>query len=87
MINAAIEIFYDLREQGFEKAPATSELLNWIGALEQEGFSSTDLQKIVNNGNRLPFLGTLLKRAGDIQNYTKRIDGREKKDTSIYRGY
>lgn len=87
MINAAIEIFYDLREQGFEKAPATSELLNWIGALEQEGFSSTDLQTIVKNGNRLPFLGTVLKRAGDIQNYTRRIDGPEKKDMSIYRGY
>ncbi|MDY6964458.1 MAG: MoxR family ATPase [Halobacteriota archaeon] len=90
LVSASIEIFYDLRGQGFEKAPATSELLNWIGALQSEGISTSDLRKMVSNGERLPFLGTLLKRAGDIQSYTKKVDGHgghDRKDIYTYRDY
>lgn len=58
LIEAAIAIFYELRERGFEKPPATSELLNWIGALERTG-------QIPESGMP-PLTGVLLKRAGDI---------------------
>jgi len=51
----------DLRERGFEKPPATSELLNWIGALERTG--------TVPDPQVPPLTGILLKRAGDIQRY------------------
>lgn len=61
LIEAAIAIFYELRERGFEKPPATSELLNWIGALEQTGQ--------VPDPQVPPLTGILLKRAGDILRY------------------
>ncbi len=59
LMESAVNIFYDLRERGYEKPPATSELLNWIGALEHTG-------QIPEPGNP-PLMGVLLKRAGDIQ--------------------
>lgn len=58
LIETAIAIFYELRERGFEKPPATSELLNWIGALESTGQ--------LPDPQLPPLTGILLKRAGDI---------------------
>lgn len=59
LLEAAIAIFYELRNRGFEKPPATSELLNWIGALEaMDTVPKSDLP---------PLIGVLLKRAGDLQ--------------------
>jgi len=63
LIEAALAIFYELRERGFEKPPATSELLNWIGALEIRGE--------VPDPQVPPLTGILLKRAGDILNYRR----------------
>lgn len=59
LMEAAVNIFYDLRTRGYEKPPATSELLNWIGALERIGEIPTK--------KNTPLPGVLLKRAGDIQ--------------------
>ncbi len=93
LVDIALSIFYALRQQGFEKAPATSELLNWIGALGIENVSPETLKEGVEGGERLPYIGTLLKRAGDIQAYTNKINGRDssadgdRKDTFVYRGY
>lgn len=61
LLEAAINIFYDLRQRGFEKPPATSELLNWIGALERMGE--------IPQPENPPLTGVLLKRAGDILRY------------------
>lgn len=61
LLEAAINIFYELRERGFEKPPATSELLNWIGALERTGMTPDPKMP--------PLTGVLLKRAGDILRY------------------
>lgn len=63
LIEAALAIFYELRERGFEKPPATSELLNWIGALEIQGE--------IPDPQMPPLTGILLKRAGDILNYRR----------------
>lgn len=63
LLKAAIAIFYELRQRGFEKPPATSELLNWIGALEIGG-------DLPDPGDP-KFIGILLKRAGDIQRHRK----------------
>lgn len=69
LLEAALNIFYQLREQGFEKAPATSELLDWLGALQASG------AELPSGGLRakgeVPFLGTLLKRTGDILDFRK----------------
>jgi hypothetical protein len=58
LVEAAIAVFYELRERGFEKPPATSELLNWIGALERTGQAP--------ESQPAPLIGVLLKRSGDI---------------------
>ena len=58
----AIKKLVDLiRERGYEKPPATSELINWIGALERTG--------VVPDSKKPPMIGVLLKRASDIQAY------------------
>lgn len=59
LVEAALVIFYELRNRGYEKPPATSELLNWIGALDETGQTP--------DKNSVPFIGTLLKRSTDIQ--------------------
>jgi MoxR-like ATPase len=61
LMESAVNIFYDLRERGFEKPPATSELLNWVGALEATGQIPTP--------GKPPLSGILLKRASDIQSF------------------
>jgi MoxR-like ATPase len=61
LIETAITIFYELRSRGYEKPPATSELLNWIGALEISGDDP--------DPSNPPLVGILLKRAGDIQRH------------------
>ncbi len=60
--DTALHLFYELRARGFEKAPATSELLDWLGALQTTGEMPTA-------PDALPFIGTLLKRTEDILAY------------------
>ncbi len=67
LMEAAVKIFYDLRGRGYEKPPATSELLNWIGALERLGE--------IPDPKKPPLVGVLLKRATDIQSYRGGEDG------------
>ncbi|MBF0237990.1 MAG: MoxR family ATPase [SAR324 cluster bacterium] len=62
LVESALKIFYELRERGYEKPPATSELLNWLQALQIEGLTPTSSKDI-------PFLGTLLKRTNDILSF------------------
>lgn len=64
LLEAALKIFYDLREKGYEKPPATSELLNWLEALQISG-------QLPEDANDIPYLGTLLKRTNDILGYRK----------------
>lgn len=61
LLKAGLDIFYDLRNQGFEKLPATAELLDWIGAYQK-------INKIPDKQN-LRFVGALLKRTEDILKY------------------
>lgn len=58
LLDSALGIFYDLRARGFEKPPATSELLNWLAALNHA--------RVTPDRLNLPFVGTLLKRTEDI---------------------
>ena len=65
LIEAALKIFYELRERGFEKPPATSELIDWIGALERKGK--------MPDPKFPPLTGLLLKRSGDILKHRRNI--------------
>lgn len=62
LLDTALNVFYELRERGYEKPPATSELLNWLGALQHTG-------SVPDDKNKIPFPGILLKRTGDIVSY------------------
>ncbi len=59
-LHASLETFYRLREEGFEKPPATAELLDWIGAMRSSGLRGPGAGKDVAH------IGTLLKRTQDI---------------------
>jgi MoxR-like ATPase len=61
LLDAALGIFYELRQRGFEKPPATSELLNWLGALKHSRITPERLN--------IPYVGTLLKRTEDLLAY------------------
>ncbi len=63
LMDSALAIFYHLRQQGFEKPPATAELLDWLGALQLDG------AKPPITPDKIPFLGTLLKRTQDLLHY------------------
>ncbi len=60
LMDSALAIFYHLRQQGFEKPPATAELLDWLGALQ------LDDAKPPITPDKIPLLGTLLKRTQDL---------------------
>jgi MoxR-like ATPase len=63
LIQQALERFYWLRDQPeVRKKPSTSELIDWIGALERAGVDRSRLE------NEIPFLGTLLKKEQDLEN-------------------
>ncbi len=61
MLKRALTHFYRLRDvDGLRKRPSTSELIDWIGALLAHGVSPDMLD------NKLPYLGTLIKREQDL---------------------
>jgi MoxR-like ATPase len=60
--------FYWLREQpDVRKKPSTSELVDWLSALQRAGLS----QDMVRNS--FPFLGVLLKKEADLKAIQKRV--------------
>lgn len=69
LLDAALGIFYELRRHGYEKPPATSELLHWLAALQHARVTPDRLE--------LPFVGTLLKRTEDLMRYRRQSE-REK---------
>ena len=67
VLDNALEIFFSLRATPrLRKKPSTSELIDWILALNKAG---VDLSKV---GHGIPFLGTLLKTENDVELFTKR---------------
>ena len=61
VVDQCLEVFYRLRSvPKLRKPPSTSELIDWICALNRAG---VDLSSI---GGGIPFLGTLLKTEQDV---------------------
>lgn len=62
LLDQCLKHFYALRAiTKLRKMPSTSELLDWIGVLLKSGISLDELR------NKVPFLGTLLKKEKDIE--------------------
>ena len=59
-LDASLTTFYKLRDQNYEKLPATAELLDWIGAMQASGIQAPGA------GKSIPNIGTLLKRTQDL---------------------
>lgn len=62
LLEQVLIAFYWLREQAeIRKRPSTSELIDWIAALQRSGIEPVRIQE------KLPFLGVLLKREQDLE--------------------
>ena len=72
LVDEAIARFYWLRDlPDLRKKPSTSELVDWIGALVHGGLDPEILTE------RLPYLGSLLKKEQDLETY-KRFKARRR---------
>jgi MoxR-like ATPase len=61
VLDQCLEMFYKLRDlPRLRKRPSTSELIDWVSALDRAG---VNLARI---GHGIPFLGTLLKSEQDV---------------------
>lgn len=61
LLESAMNAFYALRDQrSLQKKPSTSELIDWIRALQIGGISAKDICKT------MPFAGVLLKKSEDM---------------------
>ena len=68
LLNQALKSFYWIRSlDALEKKPSTSELIDWIRALNSGGISSADII------SRIPFAGALLKKDKDLENLGKNL--------------
>lgn len=58
----AMEVFYEIRSRKeIKKKPSTSELIDWINALQLGGISADRIKK------ELPFIGTVVKKDEDLE--------------------
>ncbi len=71
LVEKAIQMFYQLRQLGLERAPSTRELLNWLKYLGTFQHSEA-LEKLL----RMDGIGVLLKTEADIQRVKKRNTNR-----------
>ena len=61
MLNQVLEAFYKIRAlNGLQKKPSTSEVLDWVQALQLGGIAANQIQE------ELPFAGVLLKKNEDL---------------------
>jgi MoxR-like ATPase len=68
LLSQAMEAFYFLRSiDAIEKKPSTSELVDWIRALELSGVDPARIRK------EIPFAGVLLKKDKDVVTMERRL--------------
>jgi MoxR-like ATPase len=70
LVDQALQIFYELRDmKRLRKRPSTSELVDWIAVLRASGIDDVRL------GDKLPFLGALLKKEQDLVALADHLSG------------
>ncbi len=66
LLHQTLEAFYAVRAlPGLQKKPSTSELIDWVQALQIGGVSPSRIQK------EMPFAGVLLKKNEDLDTLTR----------------
>lgn len=69
LMKNAMKVFYWIREiRDLRKKPSTSELIDWINALQIGGIPAETLMK------EMPFLGVMVKKDEDLETVKKRVD-------------
>ena len=62
ILNEAMDVFYEIRStKEIKKKPSTSELIDWINALQLGGISADEIKA------KLPFIGTVVKKDEDLE--------------------
>lgn len=62
ILQSAMEAFYDIRSmRDIRKKPSTSELIDWINALQIGGITADEIKA------KLPFIGVVVKKDEDLQ--------------------
>lgn len=62
LLKSAMDVFYMIRGiRDVRKKPSTSELIDWLNALQRNGIAPEKLQK------ELPFLGVIIKKDEDLE--------------------
>jgi MoxR-like ATPase len=70
LLAQSLKIFYELRDmKRLRKRPSTSELIDWIAVLRAAGIAN------INLSDKLPFLGTLLKKEQDLVALADQLSG------------
>jgi MoxR-like ATPase len=69
-LQLAIVSFIELRKQNLRKKPSTGELLTWVRIMAAA--SGVDPERLKGDLSELPYLGTLLKDRGDLEEIRKR---------------
>ncbi|MBE5876893.1 MAG: MoxR family ATPase [Lachnospiraceae bacterium] len=68
LMKQAMQVFYDIRSlRDMRKKPSTSELIDWINALQIGGIPANTLRA------NLPFLGVVVKKDEDLETVRKEI--------------
>ena len=72
MVEAAITVFYQLRDLGLQRKPSTSEIIDWLTYLKRNGqISPEDLkrlegyQTLVKHKDDLPVLESIREKGVD----------------------
>ena len=69
LLKDAMEVFYWIRSmKDIRKKPSTSELIDWINALQIGGIPTDRLRQ------ELPFIGVVVKKDEDLETVKNRID-------------
>ena len=69
LLHDAMEVFYWIRSmKDIRKKPSTSELIDWINALQIGGIPTDRLQK------ELPFIGVVVKKDEDLETVRNKTD-------------
>ena len=62
LLKNAMEVFYNIRTiRDIRKKPSTSELIDWINALQIGGIPASQIRKT------LPFVGVVVKKDEDLE--------------------
>ncbi len=70
LVAQALGVFYEIRDmKRLRKRPSTSELVDWIAVLRSAGLGGVTLS------DKLPFLGTLLKKEQDLVVLADQLSG------------